>query len=1045
VAAVANVAVNLDSRGVPAKLKQIADRGKEVDRSLNGAATASIKAANNIRKTGNSAVGAAAKLKSFGAALNSALGPIGLALSGLAGLSAAFQTLQQQDFAEAKVRSLGTNSEQLVTQLKSLSTELKGQASVTQLTAAAYDVASAGFVNAADAVNVLKAASLGAVGGFSDINTVGNAATSVLNAYEMSAANATSVVDKFIQTQNDGKIVVAEYAQNIGKVASAAAGLGIPLEEINAVIAQATASGVQAEVAFTGLKGALARLASGEASNALKGIGIDISAASLESDGLLGTLQKLQGLDTGQIFKALGTEAGPALLPVLNNLERYEELINRQKNSTGAAARAQSEAANTIQGALTRLQTAFQNAFADQSSLGEALKVILLGAAVTVEALASAFDLIIAPIEAVSAATGAFGKAIADVLGIDSQQQLQDFEQGWQSIRSGIETASNVIAAFGQATGQLLADLTITAFQFGQDLIAAFEGPINAITGFWQQFSRFVVSSWNNAATSVNTTASNLWASISGGVRGIIGAIGQAFSDAFTEAFKQIKAFYNQLPGWLRGALQGAANVGSAVTGAVQSALGKVGVAFGEASETLNRAFTPPAVNQGTGGGRQFKPDGEIGGGGAGGGGGTGGGGAGRSAEDILKDQLAAGERIAKQLQREINLRNASNDLERELLGIKFNYEDVVANINANAAERQREELLNLAERNRLDQENLATIEARDKRLQEAFKMDFASLFKQDQGKLQQFISDSQDSLKDLEQVAINVSQGVGSAISSSLVNGIQGLIEGSAKVKDVFANMLKSVGQVLAQEGARMIATYIAIGVAKAFAGLSGGTKFGDMGNFDQAVPGASGFSSPSSFDATGLFGARANGGPVNANQPYIVGERGPELFMPFSSGMVLSNNDTREQLEQQDAVMSDNATREQLEQQDAAMRDSATREQLEQQDAVLRSNETTRQQLIKQQNTIMRSNEATRQQLIKQQNTMTTNRIREVERTSLAMLASPDPIDVRYESSVINNVEYVTAEQHRKGMAQAAERGRALTLEAMQNSVKFRRKGGI
>jgi hypothetical protein len=30
VAAVANVAINLDSRGVPAKLKQIADRGKEV-------------------------------------------------------------------------------------------------------------------------------------------------------------------------------------------------------------------------------------------------------------------------------------------------------------------------------------------------------------------------------------------------------------------------------------------------------------------------------------------------------------------------------------------------------------------------------------------------------------------------------------------------------------------------------------------------------------------------------------------------------------------------------------------------------------------------------------------------------------------------------------------------------------------------------------------------------------------------------------------------------------------------------------------------------
>jgi hypothetical protein len=50
-----------------------------------------------------------------------------------------------------------------------------------------------------------------------------------------------------------------------------------------------------------------------------------------------------------------------------------------------------------------------------------------------------------------------------------------------------------------------------------------------------------------------------------------------------------------------------------------------------------------------------------------------------------------------------------------------------------------------------------------------------------------------------------------------------------------------------------------------------------------------------------------------------------------------------------------------------------------------------------------------------------------------------------VRYESSVINGVEYITAEQHRKGMAQAAERGRVLTLQALQNSVKSRRKVGL
>jgi hypothetical protein len=40
-----------------------------------------------------------------------------------------------------------------------------------------------------------------------------------------------------------------------------------------------------------------------------------------------------------------------------------------------------------------------------------------------------------------------------------------------------------------------------------------------------------------------------------------------------------------------------------------------------------------------------------------------------------------------------------------------------------------------------------------------------------------------------------------------------------------------------------------------------------------------------------TGLFG-RAGGGPVSAGQPYMVGERGPELFVPSGSGKIVSNS---------------------------------------------------------------------------------------------------------------------------------------------------------
>jgi len=37
------------------------------------------------------------------------------------------------------------------------------------------------------------------------------------------------------------------------------------------------------------------------------------------------------------------------------------------------------------------------------------------------------------------------------------------------------------------------------------------------------------------------------------------------------------------------------------------------------------------------------------------------------------------------------------------------------------------------------------------------------------------------------------------------------------------------------------------------------------------------------------GLFGKRAGGGPVNSGAPYLVGERGPELFVPSMAGQVV------------------------------------------------------------------------------------------------------------------------------------------------------------
>ena len=49
---------------------------------------------------------------------------------------------------------------------------------------------------------------------------------------------------------------------------------------------------------------------------------------------------------------------------------------------------------------------------------------------------------------------------------------------------------------------------------------------------------------------------------------------------------------------------------------------------------------------------------------------------------------------------------------------------------------------------------------------------------------------------------------------------------------------------------------------------------------------------SSPLSATGADIMGRRAAGGPVSGGSPYLVGERGPELFMPAGSGTIIPNN---------------------------------------------------------------------------------------------------------------------------------------------------------
>jgi hypothetical protein len=112
----------------------------------------------------------------------------------------------------------------------------------------------------------------------------------------------------------------------------------------------------------------------------------------------------------------------------------------------------------------------------------------------------------------------------------------------------------------------------------------------------------------------------------------------------------------------------------------------------------------------------------------------------------------------------------------------------------------------------------------------------------------------------------------------NALVGGLQDIVAGTKTAQEVFADFLKTIADQLIQTAATMIAQYIAIGIAKAFAFGGGG------GGFSGANSGLPTFGDYSGINLGG-FGAFAEGGYVTGPTKALIGEGGePEYVIPRS-----------------------------------------------------------------------------------------------------------------------------------------------------------------
>jgi len=119
-------------------------------------------------------------------------------------------------------------------------------------------------------------------------------------------------------------------------------------------------------------------------------------------------------------------------------------------------------------------------------------------------------------------------------------------------------------------------------------------------------------------------------------------------------------------------------------------------------------------------------------------------------------------------------------------------------------------------------------------------------------------VRDAAEAIQKEEEAIKSVMDGIGMSIKDGLVEGINAAIDGTKTLGEVASNVFRKISNAL-----------LNYGVESALIGMTGGT-----GGFFSEV-----------------FG-RASGGPVKGGSPYVVGEKGPELFVPGSSGNIVPNH---------------------------------------------------------------------------------------------------------------------------------------------------------
>ena len=272
--------------------------------------------------------------------------------------------------AFAQVETIMDTSQMSVEGMRSSIQKLSSEmgVSASELSGAVYNAISA-TGDTANAVSLVGDATRLATAGFTDAESALSVLTTTINAYGMSAADAESISDSLIQTQNLGVTTIDQLASVMGKAISTASAYNVNLGNLESAYVSLTKAGISAEESTTYISSVLNELGdtgsevgkiikkeTGKSFGALmkegKSLGDVIEVLSDHVDGSAESLMNLWG----------SAEAGKAANAIVSQgLDTFNDNLEKLQNSAGTTEKAYSTMADTLEHKTQMVKTEAQN------------------------------------------------------------------------------------------------------------------------------------------------------------------------------------------------------------------------------------------------------------------------------------------------------------------------------------------------------------------------------------------------------------------------------------------------------------------------------------------------------------------------------------------------------------------------------------------------------------------------------------------------------------------------------------------------------------